>query len=123
MELIVEISRIRKRCTLERKNGGEESSDVMVRRTVVFILLLWIADAGGTLCVWRGAPYDASPDIGPSFWHYELWRLPYWAFCFLLAASIWLLIWNVQRLAGRHAYETRYKVKKTALKLLGLVLA
>ena len=96
----------------------------MVRRIVVFVLLLWIADVAGTLCVWRGAPYDASADMGLSFWRYELWRLPYWAFCFLTAASIWLLIrLNVQRLAGRNLYETRYTVKKAALQLLGLVLA
>jgi len=60
---------------------------------------------------------------GAEFLALRTLALAYWAFCFLTAASIWLLIWrNVQRLAGRNPYAARYTVKK-ALKLLGLVLA
>jgi hypothetical protein len=62
-----------------------------MKRWLIVLLLFVISELLGSLCAWHGTPTDWS---GPPlrFWHYEFWRLMYWAFLASGAACSYFLM-------------------------------
>jgi hypothetical protein len=64
------------------------------------------------MSLWRGAPSDVYADMHLSFWHYEVWRLQYWVWCFFVGAVLWLLLhWSLQRWISEGATAFQYTLK------------
>lgn len=62
-----------------------------MKRWLIVLLAFAISELFGSLCAWHGTPTDWS---GPplQFWHYECWRLMYWAFFASGAACSYFLL-------------------------------
>ena len=62
-----------------------------MKRWLIVLLAFFISELLGSLFAWHGTPTDWS---GPPlrFWHYEFWRLMYWAFLASAGACSYFLI-------------------------------
>lgn len=90
----------------------EEVKDIMAFRVLKCAGFLWVAEVLASGSIWCGTPIDWNG--GPlHFWDFELPRLPYWAMCFLIGTSVWLVCW----------YTMRTRVPPIVLWLLAGVLA
>jgi hypothetical protein len=91
-------------------------------KSIFWVSILWIADVLGTVFVWRGAPFDSNMSL--SFWHFERFRLCYWALCFGLVAIVWLVIQaTVERRMDRRTAGVKSKLENVVLGLVAGSLA